>query len=179
MEELVSSKYVYRGSVLNLRLDTVRLADGKESLREIAEHRGAVAIVPLDDEERVTLVRQYRAAIGRELLEIPAGTLDEGEAAELGAPRELKEETGLTARRWDTLVRFYGSPGVLTEEMVLYLARDLSQGELQLMDDEDIEVVKLPLSDALELIAGGEIADAKTIIGLLLTRDKLRLSSNY
>lgn len=177
MEELVSSKYVYRGSVLNLRLDTVRLPDGKESLREIAEHRGAVAIVPLDNKGRVTLVRQYRAAVGRELLEIPAGTLEEGEAAETGAPRELKEETGLQARRWDTLVRFYGSPGVLTEEMVLFLARDLREGEMQLMDDEDIQPVKLLLSDALALIARGEIADAKTIIGLLLTRDKLQAAS--
>lgn len=174
MEQTVKSEYAYRGRVLNLRLDTVRVKDGTETLREIAEHHGAVAMIPLDDSNRVTLVKQWRAATGRVMLEIPAGTLEVNEKPEEGAPRELLEETGLTAARWDFLVRFFPSPGILTEEMFLYLARELSQGEQNLMDDEDIEVVQLSLDEAIARIGTSEIADAKTIVGLLLTREKIR-----
>src|SRR5919204_1942121 len=117
MEQIIKTEYPYRGRVLNLRLDTVRLPNGNETKREIAEHPGAVAIVALDAKDRVILVRQYRHAVGRELLEIPAGTFEKDEPPEKTAPRELKEETGLTAKRWELLARFYASPGVLTEEM--------------------------------------------------------------
>lgn len=174
MEQLLKSEYAYRGRVLNLRLDSVRVQDGKISLREIVEHHGAVAMIPLDAENNVTLVKQWRAATGRVMLEIPAGTLEPNENPETGAPRELKEETGLTAGSLDFLVRFFPSPGILTEEMFLYLARDLSDGAQELMDDEDIQVVKLPLDDAIARIGTGEIADAKTIVGLLLTRERLK-----
>lgn len=174
MEKLIQSEYVYRGRVLSLRLDTVSVKNGDVTQREIIEHHGAVAMIPLDAHENVTLVRQWRAATGRFMLEIPAGSLEENEKPEEGAPRELAEETGLTAARWDFLVRFFPSPGILTEEMFLYLARDLSQGEQNLMGDEDIAVVKLSLDDAIARIAAGEIADAKTIVGLLLTREKIR-----
>jgi ADP-ribose pyrophosphatase len=174
MEELISSEHVYRGRVVNLRLDTVRVKSGETTLREIIEHNGAVAMIPLDEQGNVTLVKQWRAATGRMMLEIPAGTLDAGETAEEGAPRELREETGLTARRWDFLVRFFPSPGILTEEMFLYLARDLSQGAQELMGDEDITVETLPLEEAIARIETGEIADAKTIVGLLLTRERIR-----
>lgn len=174
MEELVKQDYAYRGRVLNLRLDTVRLENGKESLREIAEHHGAVAIVPLDDAEYVTLVRQYRAATGREMLEIPAGTLEPNESPETAGPRELREETGLVAGQWDFLVSFFPSPGILTEQMFLYLARGLSERTQELMGDEDIVLERLPLNRAIDLIASGEIADGKTIVGLLLARDKVR-----
>jgi len=118
-------------------------------------------------------VRQWRAAPGRLMLEIPAGTLDPGEAPEVGAPRELQEETGLSAARWDLMARFFSSPGILTEEMFLYLARELHAGEQHLMGDEDIEVVRMPLAEALAKVATGEIADAKTIVGLLLAREKV------
>jgi ADP-ribose pyrophosphatase len=174
MEKLVSSEYVYRGRVLNLRLDQVQVKNGDVTLREIAEHRGAVAMIPLDENNNVYLVRQWRAATGRMMLEIPAGTLEENENPEDGAPRELQEETGLTAGRLEFLVRFFPSPGILTEEMFLYLMRDLQAGAQNLMDDEDIEVVKLPLEQAVARIDTGEIADAKTIVGLLLTRERLR-----
>ncbi len=174
MEQLIKREYVYQGRVLNLRLDTVRVKSGAESIREIAEHHGAVAMLPLDDAGNVTLVKQWRAATGRFMLEIPAGTLEPDEKPEDGAPRELLEETGLTAARWDFLVRFFASPGILTEEMFLYLARDLTRGAQQLMDDEDIEIVNLPLDDAIARIATGEIGDAKTIVALLLTREKIR-----
>lgn len=174
MDQVLSSEYVYRGRVLNLRLDTVRVKNGDVTLREIAEHHGAVAMLALDDTNHVTLVKQWRAATGRVMLEIPAGTLEENENPEQGAPRELQEETGLTAARWEFLVRFFPSPGVLTEEMFLYIARDLTIGEQNLMGDEDIEVVKLSLDDAIARIAAGEIADAKTIVGLLMTRERIR-----
>lgn len=174
MEKLIQSEYLYRGRVLNLRLDTVSVKNGDMTKREIIEHRGAVAMIPLDADENVTLVRQWRAATGRVMLEIPAGTLEPNEDPEAGAPRELAEETGLTAARWDFLVRFFPSPGILTEEMFLYLARDLTEGQQNLMDDEDIAVEKLALDDAIARIATGEIADAKTIVGLLLTREKVR-----
>jgi ADP-ribose diphosphatase len=173
MEELIKQEYVYQGSVLNLRLDSVRLKNGHVAVREIAEHHGAVAIIPLDDAGQVTLVRQWRAATGRMMLEIPAGTLDLGESPEAAGPRELREETGLSAARWDFLIRFFPSPGILTEEMFLYLARGLTQGAQHLMGDEDIQVVTLTLEDALARIASGEIADAKTIVGLLLTRERI------
>lgn len=174
MEELLKREYVYQGRVLNLRLDTVRVKNGDTMLREIAEHHGAVAMLPLDDAGNVTLVQQWRAATGRVMLEIPAGTLEPNENPMDGAPRELQEETGLTAARWDFLVRFFPSPGILTEEMFLYLARDLTQGAQQLEADEEIEVVTLPLDDAIARIATGEIGDAKTIVALLLTREKIR-----
>lgn len=174
MEELIRREYAYQGRVLNLRLDTVRVKNGAVALREIAEHHGAVAILPLDDAGNVTLVKQWRAAPERVMLEIPAGTLEPNENPLDGAPRELQEETGLTAARWDFLVRFFPSPGILTEEMFLYLARALTQGAQQLMDDEDIQVVTLPLDDAIARIATGEIGDAKTIVALLLTREKIR-----
>jgi ADP-ribose pyrophosphatase len=173
MEELVKSEYKYKGKILNLRLDTVRVKSGELTEREIAEHHGAVAMVPLDDAGNVTLVKQWRAATGRVMLEIPAGTLDAGEAPEKGAPRELREETGLQAARWDLLSRFFPSPGILTEEITLFLARELSQGAQELMGDEDIELVKIPLEDAISRIHTGEIADAKTVVGLLLTRELL------
>ncbi len=174
MEQVVKSEYVYRGSVLNLRLDSVRVKSGEVTLREIVEHHGAVAMIPLDVNNHVTLVKQWRAATGRFMLEIPAGSLEENEKPEAGAPRELQEETGLTAGRLDFLVRFFSSPGILTEEMFLYLARDLTEGAQHLMGDEEIEVVKLSLDDAIGRIATGEIADAKTIVGLLLTREQIR-----
>lgn len=174
MEQVVKSEYVYRGRVLNLRLDSVKVKNGDVTLREIVEHHGAVAILPLDDQNRVTLVKQWRAATGRMMLEIPAGSLEENEKPEQGAPRELQEETGLTAGRLDFLVRFFPSPGILTEEMFLYVARDLTEGAQNLMGDEDIEVVKLTIEDAIARIATGEIADAKTIVGLLMVRAQIR-----
>lgn len=174
MEKLIQSEYLYRGKILNLRVDTVKVENGDVTRREIVEHHGSVAMVPLDAAGNVTLVRQWRAATAREMLEIPAGTLEENEKPEQGAPRELAEETGLSAARWDFLARFFPSPGILTEEMFLYLARDLTRGPQHLMGDEDIAVETLSLDDAIARITTGEIADAKTIVGLLLTREKIR-----
>ncbi len=166
-EEILQSEYLYRGHVLALRLDQVRLPTQRVVAREIVEHRGAVAIVALDARKRVLLVRQYRSGAQRELLEIPAGTLEENEDPSLCAPRELQEETGYHAAQWQALGHFYSSPGICTEKMYLFLARRLTRGTASPEEDELIRAEFVPLSRALKMIERGEIADAKTIVGLL------------
>ncbi|MBI4790194.1 MAG: NUDIX hydrolase [Chloroflexi bacterium] len=166
-EEITHSQYLYRGKILKLRLDDVRLANKRVVVREIVEHGGAVVIVPLDEQNRVVMVRQYRSAAARELLEIPAGTLEEGEDPALCAARELKEETGYQAAQWEPLGYFYSSPGFSTEKMYLFAARQLTLAEAAPDDDEVIQVELVPLADALEKIERGEIVDAKTIVGLM------------
>lgn len=166
-EEIIRSEYLYRGHILKLRLDQVRLPNQRIVAREIVEHRGAVVIAALDEQTRVLLVRQYRSAAGRELLELPAGTLENGEAPALGATRELKEETGYYAAQWEPLGYFYSSPGFSTEKMYLFLARQLTRAAASPEDDETITTERVPLADAVARIERGEIVDAKTIAGLL------------
>ncbi len=168
-EEIIRSEYLYRGHVLRLRLDQVRFPGDHPRVmaREIVEHNGAVAIVALDDQNRVLIERQYRAGPGRELLEIPAGTLEEGEDPARCATRELKEETGYLAGRWEALGYFYSSPGFCTEKMYLFLARQLTFSAASPEDDESIEVEWLPYAQALAKVENGEIVDAKTIVGLM------------
>jgi len=175
-ERLVESTVVYRGRVLEFRVDTVERADGRRARREVAGHPGAVAIVALDPEERVLLVRQYRHPAGRVLLEIPAGTLDRDAAT--GAPedpddaarRELEEETGYRAGGWERLADFWTAPGFATERMFLYLATDLApagDGRLGPDEDEALELVRLPWREAVAAAERGEIGDAKSLVGLL------------
>ncbi len=168
-EEIIRSEYLYRGQILKLRLDQVRLPGPRRRvvMREVVEHRGAVAIVALDAEERVVLVRQYRSAAGCETLEIPAGTLEVGEDPALCATRELTEETGYHAAKWEPLGFFYSSPGFSTEKMHLFLAGNLTAAAPAPEDDEAIAVAVTPFADALEKIERGEIVDAKSIVGLL------------
>lgn len=177
MEDLIDRQYIYRGKILNLRVDKVRVPDGSETIREVVEHPGAVVIIPITSKNEVLMVRQYRHAVGRDMLELPAGTLEKNELPEKAAPRELKEETGYLARRWEMLDRFFSSPGILTEEMHVYLATDLEEGKIEPMEDEDLTLVPIPLSEALEKVESGEIVDAKSIIGLLLARQKLNTMS--
>jgi ADP-ribose pyrophosphatase len=167
-EVTLSSERLYEGRIVNLRLDTVRLDDGTVTRREIVEHGEAVAIVPLDGDGHVLLVRQYRKPIEQELLEIPAGGVDPGEDATACAGRELQEETGYRAGKLQRLGGFFSSPGFTSEYLHLYLATDLVPSHLTADDDEAIELVRLPVTQALDMIASGEICDAKTIIGLLL-----------
>lgn len=169
-EEILKSEYLYRGKILNLRLDQARLKDDRESRlvsREIVEHHGAVAIVALDAQERVLLVRQFRSAVQREMLEVPAGTLEIGEDPAVCAVRELKEETGYSARDWGTLGRIYPCPGYSTEQMWLYLARGLTATTASPEDDESLQLELVPFNHAIDMIEGGEIVDAKTIVALL------------
>jgi ADP-ribose pyrophosphatase len=166
-EEIIRSEYLYRGHILKLRLDQTRLENKQVVQREIVEHNGAVAIVALDAQNRVLMVRQYRSGAGRELLEIPAGTLEEGEDPALCATRELKEETGYHALRWDNLGFFYSSPGFCTEKIYLYLARQLTLGTATPDPDEILHAELVPFHQLLDQIKRGEILDAKTIVGLL------------
>lgn len=166
-ERLRKSTRVYDGRILSLRVDEVELSSGRVTTREIVEHRGAVAIVPLTDAGRILLVRQYRTAAGRALLEIPAGTIEPNEDVLVCLHRELAEEVGMQADRVQHLVTFLPSPGFLTEHVHLYLATGLSPATLE-REEEDLEVVPMPLAQAQSLI-GTEIIDAKSIIGLLMT----------
>ncbi len=151
----------------------MRLPSGRITTREIVEHRGSVAVVALDEDDNVLLVNQFRSAVGRTLLEIPAGTLEPGEEATACALRELREETGYMAESVEQLHVFYASPGFSDERIWLYLGTGLRPGSQDVEGDESIEVVKLPLSRALEMIGSEEICDGKTILGLLAARTRL------
>lgn len=175
-EEITRTQYLYRGHVINLRLDDVRLPNHHMTVREIVEHRGAVAIVALDDRDRILLVRQYRAAAAREMLEIPAGTLETGEDPALCATRELKEETGYMAAKWEPLGQIYTSPGVSTEKMYLYIARQLTLTEATPEEDEAITVETVPFAQAVQLVESGGIVDAKSIVGILRVARRLGVS---
>ena len=165
-EQVVESRRVYEGRVVNLRVDRVKLPDGRSAVREVVEHAPVVAIVALDGQGDVLLVRQYRLPVRQSLLEIPAGGVDSGDSPEEAAQRELQEETGQRAGRLKRLCSFFVSPGYCDEYMDLYLATGLEPSALAADADESIEVVRLPLDEALRLIERGEIRDAKTIVGL-------------
>jgi ADP-ribose pyrophosphatase len=172
-EQFLSSREIYKGRVIKVRVDEVRLDNGHVTTREVMDHPGAIAIVPVDENRQVAMVKQYRYAAGQTMLEIPAGTRDRSEAPLETAIRELREETGLEAGRYTLLATFYPSPGVSSECMWVYLAEDLTSGEAHTEADESIEVTKIALNDALNLIARQEIHDAKSIVGLLLAKNHL------
>jgi ADP-ribose pyrophosphatase len=158
---------IYDGRVVTLRLKHLRQADGRVLLREVVEHAPGAAVVALDADGDVLLVRQSRPAVDARLLELPAGLVDPGESPDECAARELAEETGFTASRLEPLVRFYSSPGFCTELLHLFVASDLEPSAMPRDEEEDIEVVRLPLADAIERVLNGEISDAKTVAGLL------------
>jgi ADP-ribose pyrophosphatase len=173
-ERLVRRETLAEGQLLTFRLDWIADAEGVERRREVVVHPGGVGIVALTADRRVLLVRQYRHAVGRMLLEVPAGTLDRdarGTAEEpaSAARRELAEETGYQAQEWRLLARFFTAPGFTTEEMHLYLATGLSPAGAGVgpAPDERLELVELPLDEALAMAERGEIDDAKTLVGLL------------
>lgn len=166
-ERQVSSRIVYRGKILNLRVDTVELPNGKQSTREVVDYHGAVAIVALTGQAEVLMVRQFRYPAGCEFLEIPAGKIEAGEDPLVCARRELSEETGAQAERWELLYSFYSTPGFSTEKMYLYLATGLTFKNQHPDEDEFLDVERIPLTRAVELLESGEIKDAKSIIGIL------------
>ena len=181
-ERVVASEVVHRGRYMEFRVDTIERADGTRGRRDVVGHPGAVAVLALDDQDRVLMVRQWRVPAGRALLEIPAGTLDvhEGvtEDPDLAARRELEEETGHRAASWRTLSRFWTAPGFASELMHLYLATGLTSvagddDRLAPDEDEHLELRHVRLEDALDLVERGEIADAKSILGILWL-DRLR-----
>ncbi|MBK9766141.1 MAG: NUDIX hydrolase [Chloracidobacterium sp.] len=172
LPQTLSSATLYKGKIFDLRVDDIREGD-IEYKREIVVHKGSAVIVPIFDDGTVALVRQYRHAAGKFLLELPAGSLEIGEDALVGAIRELEEEVGVIAGRVEKLTEFYVSPGFVTEKMHLFLATDLTETEQNLDGDEIIELERIALPRALDMIDGGLIEDAKTIIGLTLSATKL------
>ncbi len=169
-EEIISSETVFSGRVITLRVDTVRLPDGMISIREVIVHPGAVAMVPVLDDGRVVLVRQWRNAAGRALLEIPAGGLAPGEEPRACAERECMEEIGYRPRTLTPLYKFFLAPGYSSECLHIFLARDLVPERRAQDEDERIEVVNLTWDEIDACLARGELADSKTISGLLLAR---------
>jgi ADP-ribose pyrophosphatase len=163
-----SRRTIYRGLKIDLALQPVRLADGTIADREVVVHRGAVALVPMVDSHRVCLVKNERHAVGETLLEVPAGTIDEGETPDQTAARELTEETGFRAGRIAFLREWFVSPGVMTERMFLYLCEDLDPGPADHQLDERLEAVIVPWEEAVAMATDGRIRDAKSILALLL-----------
>ena len=161
-------RVIYKGRKVDLALQPIRLADGTTSDREVVIHRGAVAMVAMVDRDHVCLVKSYRYAAGRTLLEVPAGTLDPGEEPDASAPRELAEETGYRAGRIARVAEWYVSPGVMTERMYLYLCEDLTPGPTDHQPDERLEPVVLPWAEAIRLAREGGIEDAKTLLALMI-----------
>lgn len=174
-EKAVKKTTVYDGKIIKVRYDDVEFPNGNPAFREIVEHKGAVAVAAVDEEGCIYLVRQYRYAFDEELLEIPAGKLEAGEEnAQLEAAiRELREETGLTAEKVEFLSVIYPSVAIFTEKIYLYLATGLSQGEMDLDEDEYLNVERVPMARFEEMVASGEIRDAKTICALALIKNKL------
>jgi ADP-ribose pyrophosphatase len=172
-ERLISSEQIYDGRIVHLYVDTVELPNGNTARREVVRHSGAVAVVPIDKDGNVILVRQYRHAAGRILLEIPAGTLHKDEDPELCAIRELQEETGYKPGKLRKIGGSFVAPGYTTEFIHLYLATDLSESRLNMDDDEFIEVLRLPMDEVINRIRSGDIVDGKTLNGVLLAKDIL------
>jgi len=172
-EQVVDTRLVHRGRYLDVRIDTIRRADGSTGTRDVVRHPGAVAVLALDEDSRLLLVRQWRIPAGRAMLEIPAGTLDvhEGvtEDPDIAARRELEEETGSRASTWRRLASFWTAPGFATELMYLYLAEDLRDADEDRRGpdaDERLELERVPWPEAVAMAERGEIADAKSLVGL-------------
>lgn len=169
-ETKISSKEIFHGKIIEVRLDTVKLPNGNESTREIVKHPGAVGIVPITDKGEVILVKQFRYPVNQEIFEIPAGKLDENEEPKACAKRELLEETGYDAKKISKLCMFYTTPGFSDEMMHLFLAENLIYQEQQLDEDEFLEVLRIPLDEAVQWIISGKIIDGKSIVGITLAK---------
>lgn len=166
-------RMIFRGRKVDLALQAVRLADGSMAEREVVVHRGAVALVPMVDAGHVCLVENRRYALGKTLLEVPAGTIDPGESPDATAVRELREETGYEAGRIERLGGWWVSPGVMTERMHLYLCTDLRPGPTAHQPDEHLKPVVVAWDEAVRMALDGRIDDAKSILAILL-RDRSR-----
>jgi ADP-ribose pyrophosphatase len=165
-ETQLTSRTVFKGRLLHVKEDMVRLPGGQESMREYIEHPGAVVIVPLFENGDILLERQYRYPLRRDFIELPAGKIDPGEDDLVCGQRELLEETGYTASEWQYLTTAYPCIGYSDERLVYYLAAGLDYSGHQPDDDEFLEIFRLPLGKALDMVGSGEICDAKTLIGL-------------
>lgn len=165
--KLLTTKSVYEGKVVRLRLDRVELPNGRAVEMELIRHSGAAAVVPIDADGNVLLVRQYRHATSGWILEVPAGKLDGSESPEVCARREVEEETGYRAGSLESLGWIWTTPGFTDERIWLFLARDLTRSEQRLEDDEVLSVLRVPAREAFEKALGGEITDGKSVCALL------------
>lgn len=175
-EKTMKSERIYEGKILSVRIDTVELPDKKYSKREIVEHPGAVAIVPITEDKEIFLVKQFRKATETVLLEIPAGKLEINEQPTECAIRELKEETGLNAEKMDCILDYYSSPGFTNEKIHIFMASGVTIGEAEPEEDEYIDVVKIKIDEAMNMINDGIIKDGKTIIGIFMAYDRVKNS---
>jgi ADP-ribose pyrophosphatase len=165
--KIVSSKEVYSCSLFRVTEDKAADKTGWEIKRSVVRHLGSAVMMPVDEKNRILLVRQYRLPAGQFLWELPAGKIDEGETALQAAKRELGEETGLKAKKWKKLTTFFPSPGYVEEKMTIFLATELTQGDAHPMDDERIETRWFSKKELQEAIRTNEIRDAKTMIAFL------------
>lgn len=172
LPETLSTELIYTGKVFDIRIDEIREGD-VEYKREIVVHKGSAVVIPVFDDGTVALVRQYRHAAGKYLLEVCAGTLNAGEDPDVGALRELEEEIGVRAGRIEKLCEFYVSPGFLTEKMHLFLATDLTKTGQDLEADEILTVERHAIAELLKMAHDGRIEDAKTLIGIELASKRL------
>ena len=171
--ELLKSDIILQGRAFTIRRDTLKTPAGRETKLEIVDHGGSVVIIPVDEENNLLFVRQYRHAAGKNILELPAGTRDGDEPYEECAAREIREETGMEADKLEKLGEFYLAPGYSTEFMGVFLATELKENPLQADDDEFLEVERIPIKKAIEMAETGQVLDAKSLAALLLARSHL------
>ncbi len=172
--ELIKSEVVLKARVFLLRRDWLKTPDGRETTYDIIEHHGSVAIVPIDADGNMLFVRQYRHAAGRDVLELPAGTLEPNEDPQVCAAREIREETGFAAGRLEKIGEFYLAPGYSTEFMHVFLATELTYDPLEADADEFLSVEKIPIAEAIQRSERGEVPDAKSLAALWLVRKYLK-----
>ena len=172
--ELLRTETLLKGRAFSIRRDTLKTPDERETKFDIIEHGGSVIIVPVDADDNLLFVRQYRHAAGMDLLELPAGTLEEGEDPAVCAAREMREETGFAADRIEKIGDFFLAPGYSTEFMHVYLARDLRHDPLAADADEFLSLEKIPLAEALQMAESGGMPDAKSLAALLLASSHLK-----
>ena len=178
-KQILASTKIFSGAVFSVTRDHLREASGQEIVREVVNHSGGAGGVALFADGRIALVRQYRHPAKKDLLEIPAGKIDAGEAPETCAAREIEEELGFRVGRLETLAEFYSTPGFCEEKLYVYLATELVPTQQKLDHDENIKIVFVTLDEALQMVQSGEIEDAKTIIALMMTKQKLSATDIY
>lgn len=174
-EKTIHTEVLFEGKVISLRVEDVKLPDGQTAKRELVKHPGAVAILPITDDGQLILVKQYRKALERTLVEIPAGKIEQGEAPEVTAVRELEEETGFAAKELTFIQSFATSPGFADEIIHFYVARQLTKVENPLAGDEDefIDVIIVTMKEAENMILNGDIFDAKTVVAIHVAKNLL------
>lgn len=175
-EKTLSSQTIYEGKIISLRLEEVELPDGNRAKRELVQHPGAVALIPITNEGKIILVKQYRKSLNRTLIEIPAGRIEVGEDPKITALRELEEETGYGAREVTYIQSFATSPGFADEIIHLYLAKNLYEIENPAAGDEDefIELLEATIDEAEQMVAAGDIYDAKTAFAVIYAKHQLK-----